>query len=119
MRSVENKDGSDLASVISGNLIKLYPGKFGKNLSASKRSKILNGNVNISKEELIILLDEIDIPISKHLRNVTRAEEVILQQYEDNEIVTNGLTPLDFAITFFKNKDHRVYKELMTEFKLI
>lgn len=107
----------DLSTLISAKILTLYPRKFGMDLKPAKRSKVKTGKQALTKEELAVGLDKIGVTLSVHLANVKRAEEVICQQYE----VANFKWPetvLDFAVIFFMNTDHRVYKELVAELNL-
>lgn len=115
-RSV-NQGPADLLTFISARILTLYPHKFGENFKPAKRSKILTGKQVLTKEELVVGLDKIGVAFSVHMANVKRAEEVIYQRYEATDFEWPE-TVLEFTVIFFKNLNHRVYKELVAELNL-
>ena len=108
---------SDLLSVISGAILCLYSKPFNPTgMKPAKLKDIVSGKTPHTRELLSSGLDQMGMTYTQHLANVTLAEKVIYQQYESC-ILYDG-TVSEFTIAFFKNKDHRVYKELIALLKL-
>lgn len=109
---------SDLLSVISGAILCLYSKPFNPtDMKPAKLKDIVSGKTPHTRELLSSGLDQMGMTYTQHLANVTLAEKVIYQQYESCVLNNHG-TVSEFTIAFFKNKDHRAYKELIALLKL-
>lgn len=109
---------SDMASVISANILKLYANPYNpSNVKPAKLSRILQAKIVHNVELLAAGLNEINVGWITHIKNVRLAEETIYNEYENRDMKT-VLTPTDFAEVFFRNKEHKSYQALIPKLSL-